>query len=158
MARVVWEKVTHWWRTPAQELAPGKTRNALLLSRGTKSSTRRRGSAAWTRQDWGQHEDKDAGWSGGAEIWPQALSCVLLPLFYSLMILLTRRKREMLLHLFLEFVALTSAMFMQERNVWARQVKHLLAGIEWDNTDHAHGCQGGTTTSEWNCEIFLDIP
>lgn len=49
----------------------------------------------------------------------------------------------------LEFVALTFAMFiMQERNVWARQVKHLLADIEWDNTDHAHGCQGGTPTSE----------
>lgn len=27
----------------------------------------------------------------------------------------------------LEFMALTSAVFMQERNVWARQVKHLLA-------------------------------
>lgn len=48
----------------------------------------------------------------------------------------------------LKFLALTFAMFMQERNVWARQVKHLLADIEWDNIDHAHGCQGETPTSE----------
>lgn len=38
-------------------------------------------------------------------------------------------------------VVLTSPLFMQGRNAWARQVKHLLQDIEWDNTDHAHGCQ-----------------
>lgn len=69
-------------------------------------------------------------------------------LFYSLTMLLTRGKGETLLQRVLEFVALTSAIFMQDRNVWARQVKHLLEDIEWDNTDHAHGCQGGTSTSE----------
>lgn len=164
MACVFWEKVTHWWLTPAHELAPSKTCNAgtpaqegqpraalegLTLERFCSLDQARQG-LAWRQGCW-------VRWRRREGLTPGPFLCFIASILFP-HDATDQREEGNAATFVLEFAALTFSMFMQERNVWARQVKHLLADTEWDNTNPTHGCQGGIPTYEWNCGIFLDIP